>query len=63
MNWFLNTERKPLPSAPVNVFYHVGNGTNIVYVDPDHELVMVVRWIDNSSLDGIVKRVLEAFPN
>ncbi|AYQ35683.1 serine hydrolase [Runella sp. SP2] len=62
MNWFLNTDRKPLPSAPANVYYHVGNGTNIVYVDPDHELVMVVRWIENSSLDGIVKRVLEAFP-
>jgi hypothetical protein len=43
------------------VYYHVGNGTNIVYVDPDHELVIVVRWIENASLDGIVKRVLEAF--
>jgi CubicO group peptidase (beta-lactamase class C family) len=61
MNWFLNTDKKPLPSAPANVYYHVGNGTNIVYVDPDHELVMVVRWIENSALDGIVKRVLEAF--
>ncbi len=61
MNWFLNTDRKPLPSAPANVYYHVGNGTNIVYVDPEHELVMVLRWIENSALDGIVKRVLEAF--
>ncbi|MEZ4902185.1 MAG: serine hydrolase [Spirosomataceae bacterium] len=61
MNWFLNTGQKPLPSAPANVYYHVGNGTNVVYVDPDHELVMVVRWIENSALDGIVKRVLEAF--
>jgi CubicO group peptidase (beta-lactamase class C family) len=63
MNWFLNTDKKPLPSAPANVYYHVGNGANIVYVDPDHELVMVVRWIENysSSLDGIVKRLLEAF--
>nr|WP_310586500.1 serine hydrolase [Runella sp.] len=61
MNWFLNTDKKPLPSAPANVYYHVGNGTNIVYVDPDHELVMVVRWIENNALDGIVKRVLEAF--
>ena len=61
MNWFLNTDKKPLPSAPANVYYHVGNGTNIVYVDPDHELVIVVRWIENSALDGVVKRVLEAF--
>lgn len=61
MNWFLNTGKKPLPSASESVYYHVGNGTNIVYVDPDHELVMVVRWIENDALDGIVKRVLEAF--
>lgn len=62
MNWFLNTDRQYLPSAPLKAFVHVGNGTNAVYVDPDHELVMVVRWIDNKALDGMVKRVLEAFP-
>ena len=61
MNWFLNTDQKPLPNAPANVFYHVGNGNNVVYVDSDHELVMVLRWIGNDALDGIVKRALEAF--
>jgi Beta-lactamase len=61
MNYFLNTDKKAMPSAPLSSFHHVGNGTNMVYVDPEHELVMVVRWIDNKALDGIVKRVLEAF--
>lgn len=61
MNWFLNTDKKLLPSASTNVFYHLGNGVNMVYIDPDHELVMVTRWIANDALDGIVKRVLEAF--
>lgn len=61
MNWFLNTNQKLLPSASANVFYHLGNGTNMVYVDPDHELVMVVRWIATDAMDGVVKRVLEAF--
>ncbi len=62
MNWFLNTEGKYLPSAPVTAFTHVGNGTNIVYVDPEHELVVVARWIDQKALDGFIKKVLEAFP-
>jgi CubicO group peptidase (beta-lactamase class C family) len=62
MNWFLNTDRKPLPSAPPTAFYHVGNGANLVYVDPDHELVVVVRWIEANALDGIVQRVLAALP-
>jgi hypothetical protein len=61
MNWFLNTDKKYLPSASADVFIHVGNGTNIIYVDPAHELVMVVRWIENNAVDGMVMRVLEAF--
>ena len=58
MNFFLNTGRKPLPSAPEKAFYHLGAGSNVVYCDPENDLVVVVRWIDQRSLDGIVQRVL-----
>ncbi len=58
MNWFLNTGRKRLPSAPESAFVHLGNGTNAIYVDPEHDLVVVVRWIENDQLDGFVARVL-----
>jgi hypothetical protein len=61
MNYFLNTNRELLPSAPLNSYYHLGNGTNMVYIDPEHDLVLIARWIDNKALDGLVKRVLEAF--
>jgi len=60
MNWFLNTDRKYLPSAPAGVFVHIGNGTNMIYVDPINDLVVVARWIDNGSMDGFIQRVLEA---
>jgi CubicO group peptidase (beta-lactamase class C family) len=60
MNFFLNTGKKYLPGAPETSYAHVGNGTNIIYVDPEHDLVMVVRWIENNAVDGLVKRVLEA---
>jgi hypothetical protein len=60
MNWFLNTGRKLLPSAPATAFVHIGNGTNFIYVDPEHGLVAVVRWIENSSMDGMVKKILGA---
>lgn len=58
MNFFLNPDHQFLPSAPVTAFFHIGNGTNMVYVDPEHELVMVVRWLDNKAMDGVVKRLL-----
>jgi CubicO group peptidase (beta-lactamase class C family) len=58
MNFFLNTDRKRLPSAPATAFMHLGNGTNIIYVDPENDLVVVARWIENDALDGLVQRVL-----
>jgi CubicO group peptidase (beta-lactamase class C family) len=60
MNFFLNTDHKLLPSAPAAAFVHIGNGVNFIYVDPDHDLVAVVRWVENSSMDGIVKRIIGA---
>jgi CubicO group peptidase (beta-lactamase class C family) len=60
MNWFLNTDRKRWPSAPATAFAHVGNGTNMVYVDQEHDLVAVVRWIDPEAVDGFLKRLLAA---
>jgi CubicO group peptidase (beta-lactamase class C family) len=60
MNFFLNTDQKFLPSAPATAFTHLGNGANMIYVDPEHDLVAVVRWIDNQAMDGFVKRLLAA---
>ncbi|MDB5211823.1 MAG: beta-lactamase [Sediminibacterium sp.] len=61
MNWFLNTDNKLLPSAPASAFMHVGNGNNIIYVDPEHDIVAVVRWIsDMKSIDATIKKILEA---
>jgi CubicO group peptidase (beta-lactamase class C family) len=60
MNFFLNTERKYLPSAPAAAFAHVGNGTNVIYVDPENDLVVVARWIENGAVDGLIGRVLSS---
>ncbi len=61
MNWYNNKDKKLLPSAPASVFMHVGNGTNLVMVDPDDDLVVVLRWIDNNkSADEVLKRVIGA---
>jgi CubicO group peptidase (beta-lactamase class C family) len=60
MNWFLNTDKKLLPSAPASAWVHVGNGANIIYCDPEHDIVAVVRWIESNAQDGFVKRLLAA---
>jgi hypothetical protein len=60
MNYFLNTGRKLMPSAPETSFVHLGAGTNAIYVDPEHDLLVGARWIERGALDGLVKRVVAA---
>lgn len=60
MNWFLNTNRELLPSAPAAAIVHFGAGTNLVYVDPVNDLVVVARWIERSDVDAFISRVLGA---
>jgi len=61
MNWFLNGDKKLLPSAPANVWVHIGAGNNIIYCDPDHDLVVVMKWIDSNSMDGFFNTLLQAY--
>jgi hypothetical protein len=57
---FYVQDKKRRPSAPPSAFVFSGNGLNMVYVDPQNDLVAVVRWIDGSTADGFVKRLLAA---
>ena len=46
-NWYLNTGRKVLPAAPETAVRFVGNGSNIIYIDWENDIVASVRWIRN----------------
>lgn len=60
MNYFLNTDKKEIPAAPESAFFHLGAGTNMIYVDPENDLVIVSRWIDNNKKAELVEKVLQA---
>jgi CubicO group peptidase (beta-lactamase class C family) len=66
MNWFLNTPNPktgqgPLANTPASSVTFQGNGQNIVYIDWDHDLVVVVRWIRGGpTLNEFLGRVLGA---
>jgi hypothetical protein len=38
----------------------IGTGNNIIYVDPEHDVVAVRRWINGGAADGFVRRRLAA---
>lgn len=60
MNFFLNTGKRMYPSAPESSWAHRGNGVNMIYCDPENDLVIVARWIENGAEDGVIQRVLAA---
>jgi CubicO group peptidase (beta-lactamase class C family) len=62
MNYFLNTDKKMYQSAPNTAYAFLGNGTNAIYVDQEHDLVVVIKWMDDKSVDGFLKLVLAALP-
>ncbi len=67
MNFQLNLPdadgEKRYPSAPDEAFTHVGSGPNRVFVDPVHDLVIVVRWIRGDAEDEFFGRVIRAVRN
>lgn len=60
MNFFLNTDRDRLPAAPPSAWVHLGAGTNMIYCDPENDIVIVARWINGGAVDDLVAMVLEA---
>ena len=57
-NWYLNTGRKPLPAAPETVVRFVGNGSNIIYIDWENDIVAVFRWIrGDKQLNEVVAKM------
>jgi CubicO group peptidase (beta-lactamase class C family) len=58
--WWLNTGQAQYPSAPASSFFAIGAGSNIIWIDPAHDIVAVVRWIDSAAMDGFIGHVLSA---
>ena len=58
--WWLNTGQRQFPSAPESSFAALGYGTNTIWIDPEHDLVVVWRWHEDGKADELFKRILIA---
>jgi len=58
--WWLNAGQPRYPSAPASSYFAIGWGTNLLWVDPEHDLVAVARWIDAGAVDGFLGHTLAA---
>ena len=58
--WWLNTNRTRFPSASASGFLASGAGGNITWVDPEHDIVAVLRWVDPACMDRFHALLLAA---
>jgi len=58
--WWLNTQGKQWPDLPRTSFAALGAGSNTIWIDPEHDLVVVWRWHRDRSANDFFKRILAA---
>ena len=56
--WWLNTDRERIPAAPESAFWAAGFGGNYIYIDQEHDLLLVLRWVP--ALPEVVSAVMDA---
>jgi CubicO group peptidase (beta-lactamase class C family) len=58
--WWLNTDRKLYPSATARSFFALGAGGNVIWMDPEDDMVVVVRWMATDKIDEFMRRIRSA---
>jgi|TARA_B110000881_G_scaffold196808_1_gene192455 hypothetical protein len=58
--WWLNRDQRKWEGLSENIYYGSGFGGNYVVVVPDHDIVIVARWINSSKIGELVKKVVES---
>jgi len=58
--WWLNKGPRAMEIFPETSYWASGFGGNFIVIDPDHDLVVVTRWLQPSKLGEFMLKVLEA---
>jgi CubicO group peptidase (beta-lactamase class C family) len=64
-NWYgmlvwLNTQRCICKDASESSYFLIGAGASFVWINPEFDMVAVVRWIEGAHFNGFCKRVSQA---
>jgi CubicO group peptidase (beta-lactamase class C family) len=57
---WLNSGRRVFPSVPESSYFAIGAGSSFTWIEPEHRMVLVVRWIDAEHANEFFARVLHA---
>jgi CubicO group peptidase (beta-lactamase class C family) len=59
-NWYLNTNKAMYPDARADSVTFIGDGANEIFIDYQHDMVAVVRWIDGAKMKDFVRLLVAA---
>ncbi len=54
---WLNRTQSVFPSASTSSYFCIGAGANLVWTDPERDMVAVVRWMEGNRMDGFCRKV------
>ena len=59
--WWINDPKNGLfPGAPQSAFFAMGVGIQVMYVDPENDIVIIVRWMEKDKVTKFIRLVLES---
>ena len=57
---WLNHQQRLFPGVSDTGFFAIGAGSSFTWIEPEHAMVLVVRWIDSAHANEFFERVLTA---
>ncbi len=58
--WWLNTDQKQYAAATPKSFFALGAGGNIIWICPELDMVVVVRWLDGRPTNEFMGKIVSA---
>ena len=58
--WWLNRGERSWKNLSDNIYYASGFGGNYIVIVPNHDMVIVARWLDSSKIGEFVNKVVES---
>jgi CubicO group peptidase (beta-lactamase class C family) len=58
--WWLNTDGQQFAAASRRSYFALGAGGNAIWIDPEHDLVVVTRWLSGNRLNEFMRLVTAA---
>ena len=58
--WWLNTNGNKWVGCPNNSYGAIGAGSNIIWINPDTDVIVIARWIEDSKVSQLLKEIVLA---